>query len=209
MQGVLRTFALAVVMTGIAIPAVGPKRSDEHAPSKRRYLKRTFSPAAVARAGAAAAIGEARNSPHEWGRGIAGFEKRIGSAFGAHIVKNSIQYPVAYLRHEALGYQPSNERRFLPRLRYALESTVITHKTTTGKRTVAAGEISGLIGSGLISRLWQPASTHTIASGFSSAGIALGADAGMNVAREFWPRHPKSRSSAKHSRYSLNSHSSR
>jgi hypothetical protein len=58
---------------------------------------------------------------------------------------------------------------------------------------VNAGEISGAVGSGLISRLWQPASTRTLAAGFTSAGITLGVDAGQNVVREFWPeiRHPR------------------
>jgi len=198
MQALRIPVALLVIL-GIATPAVAPRHDDAGIPSKHRFVKQTFSPAAVARAGAGAAIGQARNSPHEWGQGVAGFGKRLGSALGTHIVKASIQYPVAYARHEALGYQPSNKSRFLPRLKYALESTVITHKTNTGRRTIAAGEISGVIGSGLISRLWQPASTHTVASGFGTAGIALGADAGMNVAKEFWPKHPKARKATRHS----------
>ena len=77
---------------------------------------------------------------------------------------------------------------------YALESTVITHKTDTGKPTVAAGEVSGAVGSGLISRAWQPAAAKTVAKGLASGGIMLGVDAGAHVAKEFWPeiRHPRS-----------------
>ncbi len=69
----------------------------------------------------------------------------------------------------------------------------MTHKTTTGDRTVAAGQITGAIGSGLVSRLWQPASVSSVASGFASGGITLGVDAGLNVVKEFWPniRHPR------------------
>jgi hypothetical protein len=75
-------------------------------------------------------------------------------------------------------------------------ATVITHKTTTGKKTLATGEISGTIGSELISRLWQPASTRTVGLGFMSGGITLAIDAGSNVFREFWPEihHPHRRS---------------
>jgi len=124
---------------------------------------------------------------------VGGFGKRLGSAFAKHVVKNVIQYPVAHFRHEELGYHPSGKHGFGPRLKYALVSTVITRKTTTGRRTVAAGEISGAVGSGLVSRLWQPARLHTLSSGFASGGITLGADAGLNVAKEFWPRnrHPR------------------
>lgn len=78
-------------------------------------------------------------------------------------------------------------------MKYALMGVVVTHKTDGNhRRTVNAGEISGAVGSGLISRLWQPASTRAVAAGFASAGITMGVDAGQNVVREFWPeiRHP-------------------
>src|SRR5262249_49101466 len=192
---------MALPMAGLGSSEITPRRPQPKTyepgrPNRRQFVKKTFSPGSVVRAGAGAAIGQARNSPHEWGQGAAGYGKRLGSAFAGHVIKNSIQYPVAYFRHEYLGYQPSQKHGVLPRLGYALESTVITHRTDNGRRTVAAGEISGAAGSGLISRLWQPASTRTIASGFGSAGITLGADAGMNVAKEFWPRHPKSKSAS-------------
>ncbi len=157
-------------------------------------------PAAYVRTAAYAGIEQAKGDPEEWGGGMAGYAKRFGSVLGKHIVKSSIQYQVARLRDEELGYTPSGREGFRPRVTYALLSTVVTHKTTTGQRTVSTSEISAVVGSGLISRLWQPASLRTIGSGFGSAGISLGSDAGYNVVREFWPeiRHPhqaKARSS--------------
>jgi hypothetical protein len=141
---------------------------------------------------AGAGMSQGTTTPYEWGGGIAGYARRLGSAFGKHAIKSSIQYSIAHWRHEEIQYRLSNKHGFGPRLKYALESTVITHKTTTGERTVATGEIAGAVGSGLISRLWQPASTGTIAAGFGSAGVSMGADAGYHVVREFWPeiRHP-------------------
>lgn len=168
-------------------------RADEPPqPTTGQYVKRAVSPVAVARAGAGAAVNQANNTPSEWGQGAQGFGKRLGSAFAKHLVKKAIQFPVARLRHEALGYERSDQVGFKPRLRHALVATVITHKTTTEQKTVAMGEISGAMGSGLISRLWQPASTRSLSLGFTSGGITLGIDAGTNVLREFWPdiRHP-------------------
>lgn len=141
--------------------------------------------------GVRATFGEVTNTPKGWGRGIDGFGKRVASGFATHVVKNTIEYPIAAARHEDLLYHPSTKSGFGPRLEHALVSTVITRKTTTGQKTVAAGEISGAVGSGLISRLWQPAAARTIGAGFGSAGITLGAQAGMNVVQEFWPRHKK------------------
>ena len=144
---------------------------------------------------AGAAIQHARGSPHEWGGGASGFGKRLGSAFGEHVLKNTIEFGVASVRHEEQGYRPSRKHGFGPRLGYALTSTVITHKTTTGKRTVASGRISGAMGAGLISRTWQPARLHTVSSGLATGGTLLGVDAGTHVVREFWPeiRHPHRR----------------
>ena len=151
------------------------------------FVRRAFGAKSWVMAGASAAINQARGSPQEWGGGAAGLGKRFASSFGKHMIQTSIHYPISRLRHEEFGYHPSGKTRFGPRLEYALLATVITHKTITGKRTIAAGEISGAVGSGLLSRLWQPASTGSLAAGFGSAGITLGADAGLNVVREFWP----------------------
>jgi hypothetical protein len=57
-------------------------------------------------------IQELKNNPHDWSQGSKGFAKRIGSALGQHIVKNSIQYPVAAIRHEELAYR-SQARKVL------------------------------------------------------------------------------------------------
>ncbi|HEY7338178.1 MAG TPA: hypothetical protein VH639_25040 [Bryobacteraceae bacterium] len=161
-------------------------------PSVASYAKRTVGIRAVVGAAAGAGVTQGTDTPTEWGEGAAGFGRRFASSYGKHIVGNIIRYPVARLTHEELYYRPSGKHGFGPRLKYALLSVVITHKTTTGKRTTNLNEISGAVGSGLISRLWQPTSTRTIALGFSSAGTSLAVDAGIRVLREFWPeiRHP-------------------
>lgn len=186
--GWLMAVMLFVASFGARAAASGVKGQ----PSPKRYFKHAMRPAAVALAGVGAAVSQATNTPSEWGQGAAGFGKRLGSAFGKHLVKSAIEYPVARLRHEALGYERSTNPQFRPRLEHALLATVYTRKTTTGKKTVNTHEIAGAVGSGLISRLWQPASVRSVSMGFTSAGITLGADAGTNVLREFWPdiRHP-------------------
>ena len=164
----------------------------EQSPDKK-YWKHTFGPASAARAAAGAGVAQASNTPSEWQQGLEGFGKRFASSLAKNIVKKGIQYPVSKLFHEELSYRPSGLTGFGPRLKYALVGVVITHNTTNGQRTVAKGELSGAIGSGFISRLWQPASVRTAAAGVSSAGVTLGADAAGNVLREFWPeiRHPR------------------
>jgi hypothetical protein len=178
---------------GPSVPGSGSTPKPAESPDKK-YWKHAFGPQAAGRAALGAGINQATNTPAEWGQGAEGFGKRFASSFGKHLVQKGIQYPVAKMFHEELSYHPSGKQGFGPRLKYALVGVVITHKTTTGKPTVAKGEIAGVVGSGLISRLWQPASVRTIGAGFTSAGITFGVDAAGNVVREFWPeiRHPHS-----------------
>jgi hypothetical protein len=186
--------AVILLMNQLAPSAERPSAAGTQHPYRQQYAKATFGPKAMLGVGAGATVQHVRNSPHEWGRGPAGFGKRIGSAFGTHVVKNSIEFGVASVRHEEMGYRRSGKQGFGPRLKYALVSTVVTRKTTTGKRTAAVGRMSGAMGSGLISRAWQPARLHTVASGVASGGMMLGVEAGTHVAREFWPQkhHPHS-----------------
>jgi hypothetical protein len=176
----------AALLSPLAVPADQPESDRKH------FFKHTFGPTAVARAAAGAGISQLNNTPSEWGQGMLGFGRRFASSFGFHIVKKGIEYPVAKLRHEEFGYHPSDKEGFKPRMVYALEAVVITHKTTDHSKTVHTAELSSAFGAGFISRLWQPASTRTIGAGFSSAGLTLAIDAGTNVLHEFWPeiRHP-------------------
>ena len=177
-----------IFLAGLAPAAEAPGKHRAAHPYRRQYVKDTFGKVPLAGVGARAAINHARNSPKQWGGGPAGFGKRLASGMGTHVVKNTIQFGVAAARHEDLQYHRSNEKKFGPRMRHALVSTVVTRKTTTGKKTVAAGRISGALGTGLISRAWQPAAMRTVGGGLATGGITLGASAGANVAREFWPR---------------------
>lgn len=155
---------------------------------RHEYLEHTFGKKAIAPVATGAVGREVIDSPHQWGRGASGFGKRVGSSFGINVIKNSIQYPIAAIRHEDLHYYRSDKTGFFPRLKHALVSTVITRKTTTGRKTVASGRIAGSLGSGIVATSWAPAG-FSVAGGAATGGISLGVAAGTNVAREFWPRH--------------------
>ena len=188
-----------LVFTGImqAAEHQAPRDPGSYKPPpenyKKEYVKNTVGPRAIGSAALHAGIGQVTNHPPQWGQGAAGFGKRMASGFAGHAVKTSIEFPIAAIRHEDLRYHRSTESGFGPRLRHALVSTVITQKTTTGQKTVASGRIAGSFGSGLISRAWQPAMYHSVAGGFATGGISLGADAAVHVAEEFWPRSGNSK----------------
>ena len=71
---------------------------------------------------------------------------------------------------------------------FALKSTVITHSTRSGKAHPAVGRLSGHAAAGVVSQVALHAG-----SGAATAGFGLAAEAGLNVAREFWPHHNSER----------------
>jgi hypothetical protein len=168
------------------------------ATQKTSPIKRVINGRVVAQSAGGAAIGTVRNSPHEWGQGPAGFGKRLASGLGRHVVKTGIEAGVGGLRHEDLHYHRSNLHGTMPRLKYAVKSTFIVPRKNRPGKTIALGRISGNMGAGVISRAWQPASTAGLGAGLASGGIGLGADVGLHVGEEFWPRHKKARRPAHH-----------
>jgi hypothetical protein len=170
-------------------PMVGANTvvSKQQHPYRRHWKHATFGKQAVTGVAAGAGIAQLRHDPRGYGSGAAGFGKRLGAGFATHAVKTTVEHTVAARLHEDLHYQRSSKRGVGPRLGHALASTVITRNTRTGKRTPAVGRISGHAAAGAVSQ-----GLLSAGSGASTAGIGLAAEAGANVAREFWPRHHRS-----------------
>src|SRR5260370_27155354 len=157
------------------LQAARPQKRDHDSLAKQAVGK-----PAIIRAGVGATVGQIANRPHEWGRGPAGFGRRLGSAMGTHGVRSSVQFGVATVRHEVLKYYPSGKHGFGPRMEHALLSTVVARKTTNGRPTMATGRVSGAVAGAFVSRLWQPARLRNVSSGLATSGIALGSEAGAN-----------------------------
>src|SRR5262249_60128631 len=106
-----------------------------------------------------------------------------GAGCGRHAVKTRVEHAVAAPLRENLQYRRSNKSGVAPRLGHALASTVVTRNTKTGRRGPAVGRLSGHAAAGAVSQV-----AIAGASGASTAGIGLAADAGANGARGVWPR---------------------
>lgn len=183
MPNTIRVLILGAVLVPLAGSVARPTHARLHEYRRKLYGKR-----ALGESAAIAGFGTLRNSPHEWGKGPAGFAKRFASHMGQHALSETIQLGVSTWHHENLHYQRSNLHGAMPRMKYALVHTFVVPRTNRRGKTVALGRISGNMGAGLISRAWQPASAAGVGAGLASGGIGLGAEVGMNMAREFWPR---------------------
>jgi hypothetical protein len=157
-------------------------------PDPQQLARSAFGPLAILKVGAGTGIAQAYNTPKEWGRGPDGLGKRFGAIYGKHLVRSGVQQTVAAARREDLTYRRSGEKAVGARLKHAVFSTVIARNSIDGRPTVATGRIAGAVASGYISELWLPDRLHTVTNGMASAGVSLGFDALMNIAREFWPK---------------------
>lgn len=172
---------LATMWTSVSISQAVV--SEARHPYVQHWKKSTFGKRAVAGVVGRAGVSQLTNHPRQWGRGPSGFGKRVGAGFATHTVMTTVEHAVAAPLHEDLQYHHSNKRGVGPRLEHALVSTVVTRNTRTGRRTPAAGRISGHAAAGAFSQ-----AALAGGSGAATAGVGLAADAGANVAREFWPR---------------------
>jgi len=83
--------SILLVVTAIPAMAADPDTSLPKSPASEQegYLHHVFAgPGPLLRSAAGAGISQSKGTPHEWGGGIKGYARRLGSAFGKHIVKS-------------------------------------------------------------------------------------------------------------------------
>ena len=166
-------------------PANAPRTERQRL---HEYIKSWVSPISFLTCATGAGWGLLRDSPHEWGEGGEGFGLRFASAYGQHFVNSTILLTGASLLHEDNRYVPSGETTFRSRLKYALESSIVTrHDDSDGgtHRRVSFSRIAAFAGAAVISRAWQPPSTRGMNNAAVSFGASIAVTAGFNVVREF------------------------
>jgi len=153
----------------------------------RQYLKDVLNPLSFVESAASAGLGQWRDRPPEWGQGASGYFTRYASSFGQHITQESLKFGLSSALHEDDRYVLSGKTKFVPRLLYALASTVRS-RDEEGERQMSYSNIGSLAGASLLSRLWQPKSGGSAGDGAVNFGVAVAFSAGINVAREFCPQ---------------------
>jgi hypothetical protein len=151
------------------------------------FVTGTFNAESVLRAAAGAAILQATNTPSEWGQGGDGYARRFANDYAQHVIRQTIMYGAADLLHEDNRYFPSERTGAMPRLKYAVESTFLARKDD-GTRRLSWSRLGAIAATAFISREWQPPSTRGPEHAAASFGTVVGAEAGFNIAREFFPK---------------------
>ncbi|MBV9406481.1 MAG: hypothetical protein JO211_14150 [Acidobacteriaceae bacterium] len=133
-----------------------------------------------------AAIGQARNSPHEWGQGVSGFADRYASGFAGNFSRQTFAFVLESAFHEDPRYFPAEHSSYKQRVINALKQVIVC-KTDSGRTEFAYARVMSQFGAGQLINVWQPRSTGSVSDGFIRAAIGLGADTAYNFMQEFLP----------------------
>lgn len=133
-----------------------------------------------------AGVGQARNTPPEWGQGAGGFAQRLASGYGRSVISRTIALGVASVDHEDSRFFPSNETRIWRRTRHAVVGTFVS-RTTDGGTMLAYSRFVGVYGAAFIANAWEPPSQKDTLHALERGSTALLSSVGWHVFEEFWP----------------------
>ena len=169
-----------------AKPADNTATAAPSTPPPKPILKRLFSTAALTSTIPGAILQQVHDWPDEWGKSRLGFEKRVGSLYGQFVVGVLIEDGVKALHHENTRYRRLGQGDFFKRTAHVIVNTV-TARGSDGRRTVALSMPANAYGSWAIATLWSPREYRNAESIFEWGTAGMGAMAGTNLLKEFWP----------------------
>jgi hypothetical protein len=170
-------------------PTVAPAQAPQPYHNPRTFVdsvKRLFSVQAVTSTLPAAALEQIHRWPDEWGANASGFAKRVGSLYGQFVVGVAIEDSVKAIDHEDTHFSRLGQGNFFRRTAHVVTSTVLAHKPD-GSRMVAWSLPANAYGSWAIATLWSPREYRNGGSIALWGTAGMGATAGLNLFREFWP----------------------
>lgn len=133
-----------------------------------------------------AVIGQAMNTPSEWGQGWGAYAERYASGLGGTLSRQAFAFTLESVLHEDPRYFPSEEKTKGARVKHVVKSVIIT-RTDSGENQFAYGRVVSAFGAGQLVNAWQPRSNGHVSDGIERAFIVLGVDAGFNLMQEFLP----------------------
>jgi hypothetical protein len=133
-----------------------------------------------------AAVGQADNTPREWGQGASGYATRLASAYGRSVIARTVALGVATADREDSRFQPSNETGVWRRTKHAVVGTLVS-RTPSGGQMPAISRFVGVYSAAFIANAWEPPSQDSSAKAWERGSTALASSIGWHVFEEFWP----------------------
>ena len=153
----------------------------------RLSFQGAFDPYEFVIVGAVTGVNQAQGQNPWSGQGFMGYGKSYAVAFANQAIGNVMTGAVfpALLRQDPRYFQ-RNHGGFLRRFAYAGSRIFIT-RGDSGKEQLNYSEFAGNAAAAALSNLYEPASSRTLANGFSTWETQIVIDAFGFEAKEFWP----------------------
>ena len=152
----------------------------------RIYEHSFVTPEALIGPALGAAVGQADNTPPEWGQGASGYGTRLGSAYGRSVIARTVAFGVATVDREDSRFQPSNETGVWRRTKHAVVGTFVS-RTPSGGYMPAISRFVGVYSAAFIANAWEPPSQDGSTKAWERGSTALASSVGWHIFEEFWP----------------------
>jgi hypothetical protein len=156
---------------------------------KQKFIigsKDSFDYPLVLLAGALAGLGQLTGQNQSFGQGMAGYGRRLGTAYGDQAIGNMMTEAIfpSFLREDPRYFRRAEGTKW-SRTAYALTRIFVT-RTDSGGRRFNFSEVLGNATGVAISNLYYP-DNRTASENAFKLGEQLGTDAISQVLKEFWP----------------------
>jgi hypothetical protein len=152
----------------------------------RFHARSAYGPWPLLAAAATAGAMQVSDSPREWGQGMEGYGKRLGSTLAYSGLRNALAFGLDAPLHQDPRYARSHETGFWNRMGHVIQGTVLTRKDSGGE-TFATWRFGSAYGAAFLSNKWYPDRLNTVNLGLSQGSVQIGFDLLTNVGSEFWP----------------------
>jgi hypothetical protein len=141
-------------------------------------------------------VAQLRDDPPEWGQGMKGYLRRVGTRYAQGTAKSTGEFIFSYALHENPRYEPSRDKTFWKRTGHALSTVVVTehlHNCPVDENGAlynchkwpAISKMVGASSSGLVGLSWYPDRLNTPGQVLARTGSAYGGYVASAVFSEF------------------------
>lgn len=130
--------------------------------------------------------GQLSDEPRQWGTGVTGYMKRVGSNLAQFGGQEAIHQGGAALMHTDPRYLNCQCRGAVRRSWYAVKMSFLTYRDN-GQTMVDVPELAGAYGGAVISVAPYPSHYEMLEQGFRGGNIQIGANVALNLFKEFSP----------------------
>lgn len=170
-----------------AAPPAGTSQPATPRPSRLNvYAKKLVGFQAFLETVPGTAFDEARNFPHDWGRGLPGIGRRFASQYGQFVLSETMALGIGAITHEDPVFHRQGTGTIGSRVKHVMGRSFVA-PTTSGGRTVAFSTFAGTYGAWAIATRWNPPDQRNLRSVGLYGTLGLGLKMGGNAFNEFWP----------------------